>query len=310
MSLEIDTMIERRRLKRRLRYWRFGFFATLVFVVFIVFFLSNLSDKEGQFLTKAHIANVKIEGMIIDSEDYANQIKELADNDSVKAVIIDINSPGGTTLDSELLYDAIRVVAAKKPVVSHIKTLAASGGYIVAVAGDYVFAYGNSITGSIGVIFQAPDYSNLLDTIGVKVDTIKSSPAKGEPTGYSPMSDEAKENFELMVADSYDWFKKLVQERRGLNDTEIKSLADGRIFTGRQAVKVGLVDSLGDSNTIRKWLKKNHNIDLDLEVVDVEPKPEDLGFFGGIEGNINGFLQKIGVKSLNSVDGLVAVWQF
>src|SRR5690606_20318191 len=174
--------------------------------------------------------------------------------DAVKGVILILDSPGGTTVGGESIYEAVRKIAKKKPVATQVGTLAASAGYMIASASDHIVARQTSIVGSIGVLFQYPDLSKLLDTIGVKVETIKSSPLKAEPNYFSPASDEAKAMIRNMIMDSYDWFVGIVQERRSFTREEALALANGAVFTGRQALEKKLVDGLGGEDEAVAWL--------------------------------------------------------
>ena len=160
-----------------------------------------------------------------------------------------INSPGGTTAGSEQLYDALVRLKAKKPLVVVVEGLAASGGYITAIAADHIIAQQSSLVGSIGVLFQFPNFTELLKTVGVKVEEVKSSPLKAAPNGFEPTSPEARAALDALVKDSYAWFRGLVKERRGMDDASLEKVADGRVFTGRQAVELKLIDQLGDEKT-------------------------------------------------------------
>jgi protease-4 len=182
-------------------------------------------------------------------------------NSSAKAVIVHINSPGGTVAGSEELYESLIKVKAKKPMVVVVDGLAASGGYIAAMASDRIVAQQSAIVGSIGVIFQYPNVTELLKTIGVQVESIKSSPLKAAPSGYEPTSPEARAAVESIVRDSFDWFKGLVRDRRHLDDASLQKVSDGRVFTGRQAVELKLIDGLGDEQAAIDWLSKRRNID-------------------------------------------------
>ena len=165
-----------------------------------------------------------------------------------------INSPGGTTAGSEQLYDALMRLKAKKPLVVVVEGLAASGGYITAIAADHIVAQQSSLVGSIGVLFQFPNFTELMKTVGVKVEEVKSSPLKAAPNGFEPTSPEARAALDALVKDSYAWFRGLVKERRGMDDALLEKVADGRVFTGRQAVELKLVDQLGDEKTAVAWL--------------------------------------------------------
>ena len=196
------------------------------------------------------------------------------------AVIVHINSPGGTTAGSEQLYDALVRLKAKKPLVVVVEGLAASGGYIAAIAADHIVAQQSSLVGSIGVLFQFPNFSELLKTVGVKVEEIKSSPLKAAPNGFEPTSPEARAAIDALVKDSYAWFRGLVKERRGMDDELLEKVADGRVFTGRQAVDLKLIDGLGDEKAAIAWLVAEKKIKSDLPVYDYKLNPRfgDLTF--------------------------------
>ena len=179
-----------------------------------------------------------------------------------------INSPGGTTAGSEQLYDALVRLKAKKPLVVVVEGLAASGGYITAIAADHIIAQQTSLVGSIGVLFQFPNFAELMKTVGVKVEEVKSSPLKAAPNGFEPTSPEARAALDALVKDSYAWFRGLVKERRGMDDALLEKVADGRVFTGRQAVDLKLIDQLGDEKTAVAWLVAEKKIKSDLPVRD------------------------------------------
>ena len=191
-----------------------------------------------------------------------------------------INSPGGTTAGSEQLYDALVRLKAKKPLVVVVEGLAASGGYITAIASDHIVAQQSSLVGSIGVLFQYPNFTELLKTVGVKVEEVKSSPLKAAPNGYEPTSPEARAALDALVDDSYAWFRGLVKERRGMDDALLEKVADGRLFTGRQAVDLKLIDQLGDEKTAVAWLVAQKGVKKDLPVRDFKLSPRfgDLTF--------------------------------
>jgi protease-4 len=200
--------------------------------------------------------------------------------------------------------------------------LAASGGYIAAMASDRIVAQQSAIVGSIGVIFQYPNVSELLKTIGVQVETIKSSPLKAAPNGLEPTSPEARAAVESIVKDSYDWFKGLVRERRHLDDAGLAKVSDGRVFTGRQALGLKLIDGLGDEQAAIDWLAKEKNIDPKTPVRDypLSPRFGDLPFLhaaalGLLDAvGLNGLAERFrewgaiqAVERLN-LDGLLALW--
>ena len=319
MALDADAIVEKRRLRRRISFWRL----LSVFVIIAALFAVGLSGEDNGFLfsSRNHIARISIEGLITDNRKKIKLLNSARDSKKVKAVIVWINSPGGTTTGSETLFEAIREIAAVKPVVTVLGTVAASGGYIAALAGDRIIARGNTITGSIGVIFQWADVATLLDKVGVKMEEIKSSPLKGAPSPFVPISDEARRVTREMVTDSYNWFVDLVARRRPFDAARARQLADGRVYTGRQALKSGLIDAIGGEKEALAWFTSVKQIDKDLKVVDwTEQAYPDFGLtssalvqfarllgFGPLLGS--GFLNE---KSLAPerlrLDGLVVLW--
>jgi len=161
-----------------------------------------------------------------------------------------------------------------------VEGLAASGGYITAIASDHIVAQQSSLVGSIGVLFQFPNFGELMKTIGVKVEEVKSSPLKAAPNGFEPTSQEARDALDALVKDSYAWFKGIVKERRAMDDAQLEKVADGRVFTGRQAIDLKLIDELGDEKTAVAWLVAQKNVTKDLPVRDYKLSPRfgDLTF--------------------------------
>ena len=177
-----DYMIDRRRLRRKVTFWRV---AAVVVAALAIFGLAAANRTRLANDLTPHIARVKIGGLITGDDETLRLLRDV-ENSRASALILKIESPGGTTVGSERVYDAIRRVAAKKPVVAEVDTLAASGAYIAALGADHIVAYGNSLVGSIGVLFQFPNFGGLLEKIGVKVEEIKSSTLKASPNGFEP----------------------------------------------------------------------------------------------------------------------------
>ncbi len=260
MAATADMIIERRRIRRRLAFWRI--LAIVAIVAAVIGFLPRGSTL-GQ-----HVARVDIDGIILDDADRERALLAIADDDRAQALIVHVNSPGGTVVASESIYLALRKVAAKKPVVTVMDEYAASGGYVTALAGEHIIARGNTLTGSIGVVMEAPNIAGLLDKIGVEVMRVKSAPLKAEPSLTTPPSPEALRVQEELIADTFGWFRGLVAERRNLEGAALERVTDGRAFTGRQALELGLVDELGDEETALAWLRDTHGIDGSLGVVE------------------------------------------
>jgi protease-4 len=239
-----------------------------------------------------------------------------------KAVILSIDSPGGTVAGAEALYHAIRRLAEKKPVVAVVDGIGASGAYIVALASDRIFAPRNALIGSVGVIFQYPNFGEALKHLGISVEEIKSSPLKAAPNGYTPTSPEARAAIMSLVEDSYGWFKGLVRERRSLDDAQLKTAADGRVFTAHQALPMHLIDQIGDEKAARDWLAKNKGISKDLPLRDWEVKKLSTSFrwlsafsWAATELGLSALASLLASDAVTNfgaapqLDGLLALWQ-
>jgi protease-4 len=278
MSLDSDVIVDRRRIRRKLTFWRVA--AALIAIAAIVAIgLIVAPGGRGGLTASGSIARISIEGLIRSDQERVEALERL-EKSQTAAVIVHINSPGGTTAGSEQLFDALVRLKAKKPLVVVVEGLAASGGYITAIAADHIIAQQSSLVGSIGVLFQFPNFAELLKTVGVKVEEVKSSPLKAAPNGFEPTSPEAREALAALVKDSYAWFRGLVKERRGMDDALLEKVSDGRVFTGRQAVELKLIDQLGDEKTAVAWLVAQKGVKADLPVRDYKLSPRfgDLTF--------------------------------
>jgi protease-4 len=307
-------IVDRRRMRRQLTFWRVAAVAIAIAAIAAIV----TPGTRGTFTSAGSIARVNIEGLIRSDRDRVEALERLGKSRAA-AVIVHINSPGGTTAGSEQLYDSLMQLKAKKPMVVVVEGLAASGGYITAIAADHIVAQQSSLVGSIGVLFQYPNVSELLKTIGVKVEEVKSSPLKAAPNGFEPTSPEAREALDALVKDSYAWFKGLVKERRGMDEAQLGKVADGRVFTGRQAVDLKLIDELGDERAAIAWLVEQKGVKKDLPVRDYRlgPRFGDLTFLRAAAsitldavglGAIARQLENAGVDRLG-LDGMLALWQ-
>jgi protease-4 len=320
MSFESDVIVDRRRLRRKLTFWRVA--AALVAIVAVAG-AGLLASRSGNGLrTSGAIARIQIDGLIRSDNDRVAALERL-EKSSAPAVIVHINSPGGTTAGSEQLYDALTRLKAKKPMVVVVEGLAASGAYIAAMASDHIIAQQSSLVGSIGVLFQFPNFSELMKTVGVKVEEVKSSPLKAAPNGYEPTSPEARAALESLVKDSYAWFRGLVQTRRGMDDALLEKVADGRVFTGHQAIDLKLIDQLGDEKTAVAWLVSEKKIKSELPVRDfnLRPKFGDLTFLRaaasiGLDAlGLSAVARQVEAAGLTQaadqfgLDGMLALWR-
>ena len=316
-DIPADYLVDRRRLRRKLSFWRISAFLALAIALVVAGF--RIAAPGGVSPLSAHIARVTISGLITGDRDTLRLLRDVGQSRAA-AVILTIESPGGTTTGSEREYDAIRRLAAKKPVVAVVDDMAASGAYITALGADYIVARGNSLVGSIGVLFQYPNFSKLLDTVGVQVEEVKSSPLKAAPNGFEPTSPEARAVLASLVADSYAWFKGLVKERRHMSDAELAAVSDGRVFTGRQGLPLKLVDALGGEREAIAWLENEKGVAKNLPIRDWKKNRrfDGLGLLG-LSSDIAAFLgfnsladllrQGDQARQARLLDGLVSIWQ-
>ncbi|MBD0413701.1 signal peptide peptidase SppA [Oryzicola mucosus] len=311
MASTADDLIDRRRLRRKVTFWRAAALVVAgVGIVAAVGFLSRGSFGQAT----PHIAKVKIEGTITEDEDLLARLEDMRESAAVKGVILSIDSPGGTTAGGEAIFDAVRKLAAEKPVVAQVGTLAASAGYMIASASDHIVARQSSIVGSIGVLVQFPNFTGLMEKLGITLEEIKSSPLKAEPSPFNPTTEPEREMVRKLIMDSYDWFVGLVVERRPLSRAEVEVLADGSIFSGRQALANKLIDELGGEDEAVKWLGTK-GVDAELDVVEWKPKDSGSFFLPTSAAQLFGFqdstvdlIKKLGGERL-FLDGLLSVWQ-
>ena len=316
MANRADDIIDRRRLRRKLTFWRV---AALLLVAAAVVAGSSwlLRDRLGGAGIN-HIAKLKIEGTITEDDELLERIERIGKSAQVKGVIVWINSPGGTTAGGEAIYEAVRRLVAEKPVVAQVGTLAASAGYMIASAADHVVARQSSIVGSIGVLVQYPDVTGLMEMVGVKVEGVKSSPLKAEPSPFTPTTEEERAMIRALVMDSYNWFVGLVEERRPLSRAEVLAVADGSIFTGRQALERKLIDTLGGEREAVAWLATK-GVDAELSVVEWKSSQRGSMFsplslaqaaaaLTGLDRFAPDLARRTGADRL-FLDGLLSLWQ-
>lgn len=284
MTATADLILERRRTRRRLALWRI--LAIVAIAIAGVVALARFGgDAAGD-----RIARIRVDGVIFDDRERTALLARLAKTDSVKAVIVAIDSPGGTVVGSEAIFEGLRRIAETKPVVAVMGEAAASGGYITALGADYIIARRNTLTGSIGVVAEIPNVSELLDMAGIDVTRVKSAPLKAEPSLTTPPAEGAIEDQERLIADAFAWFKGVVGERRGLEGEALDAVADGRVYTGGQALDRGLIDAIGAEAEARAWLTETHGIDADMPVRDMPKENLPFGFDAerGVLGRILG----------------------
>ncbi len=299
MSLETDALIDRRRLTRWLGLWRTVAILAILAVAIVV-----LGRTAGSPWQKPHIARLAVTGLISEDRERDQTLGRIAKDANVRALIVYINSPGGTVVGGETLFRELRQIAQTKPVVAVMGTLATSGGYMAALGADYIFAGNGSITGSIGVILQAADVTGLLEKLGVSMEAIKSGPLKAVPNPFEPLTEEGREATRVVVMDMYNLFVDMVTERRNLPREEVVKLADGRVYSGRQAVENRLIDAVGGEEEARDWLAQQREIPRAIPVREVRIERANQGVLGWA-GQLAG---KALFSERLTLDGLVSLW--
>lgn len=316
MAMRADDLIDRRRLRRKLTFWRVAAF--LVLAAAVIGFSAWFYD--GKFTGRAldHIAKVRIEGTITEDEELIKRLEAIRKSPAVKGVILSIDSPGGTTVGGESIFEEVRKLAGDKPVVAEVGTLAASAGYMIASAADHIVARKTSIVGSIGVLIQYPDVSGLMDKLGIKLEEVKSSPLKASPSPFKPTNDDERAMVRKLILDSYDWFVGIVADRRKMTHEQALALADGSIFTGRQGLANHLVDALGGEQEAIDWLATK-GVDGKLKVIEWKDTDRRGGFLFsqsmakmaakalGLPDAGGDVIHELGADRL-FLDGLVSVW--
>lgn len=317
MTLETESLLERRRLRRRLSFWR-----SLGVIAAVLLLGTALLGSEGltQLGQQPQIARVAIEGAITDDREQLQLLKRVAEADHVRGVLVFINSPGGTTTGGESLFEGLRKVAEKKPVVAQFGTVAASAGYIAGLGTDYIVARGNTITGSVGVLVQWPEVDQLLDKIGVKMNTLKSGELKATPNPFEPLDEASRRSTQGMIDESYRWFVGLVEDRRKIKIGDVPGLQSGRIYSGREALQHKLIDQIGGEPEAMQWLQSK-GIASDLKIVEWKPTQPGGGFWlssavaklttgwlGDIGQALGGALTSDARLRTVGLDGLLSVW--
>jgi protease-4 len=322
MSMTADQIVDRRRIRRKLTFWRVvAFLAVLVLIGGAIVAFGNGGEAFPRAVPP-QIARVSITGFIGTDRRQREMLDRIAETDAVKGVIVAIDSTGGSTTGGEELYEGLRRLAAKKPTVAAVGTVGASAAYMAAIATDRIFVRRTSLTGSIGVLFQYPELSGLIDKLGVRVEEQKSGTLKAEPTFFRPASDEAKQMIAGLIDDSFNWFVDIVAERRQLPRPDALALADGRIFTGGQALAAKLADEIGGEDAAVAWLATK-GVDEDLPVRDWQPRQDRPWYSFGSDAFIPWVARILGLAPdpgttavLDQIlpenlmlDGLKSVWQ-
>ena len=240
-------------------------------VAAIAGFIGRVSESDAD---KPHLVVLNLEGPIFDSEPYLTLLSEIGRDKNCRGVLLRVESPGGAVGSSQEIYSALKRLRAKgMPLVVSFGNIAASGGYYAGLAGERIFANPGTLTGSIGVIFQFPEVEGLLEKVGVSIQTVKSGALKDVASPVRKATPAEMVYLQNVIDDTYAQFVEDVAESRGMPPDSVHAYADGRVFTGRQALRAGLVDTLGGLDDARAYLIAQTGADEDIPWV-VEPKPK------------------------------------
>lgn len=304
MALSADTLLERSRLKQQVTRWRI--LALVAFVAVVAVLFDQFGGSGTGTIERDHIARFTLEGVILDDLAREEQLAELRSNPRVKAVLVRLDTPGGSAVAGMELYRRLREIAdSGKPVVAVMRDVAASAGYLAALGADRIYANEGTLTGSIGVIIQTAEFSELAEKIGVRPVTIKTGKMKDALSPYRPVEPEARDMLQGVIDDFFAVFVATVAERRELSEDKVRLLADGRIFSGVQAERLHLIDAIGNEQDALAWLESEKKITKGLPLKDVHDPMEDLPF---IQQFMGGVMQKFSPFASGTLDGLVAIW--
>lgn len=256
------------------------FFAVIFILILILSLVMTVSRKSP---LGDKVALVRVTGVILDSSDVIEELKEHSKDSSVKAIVLRIDSPGGAVAPSQEIYEEIKKIKEKKKVIVSMGTVAASGGYYISAPADRIVANAGTLTGSIGVIMEIPNISGLMQKIGVETQVIKSGAHKDIASIFKSLKPEEKEILQTVLDDVHDQFIQAVSEGRGIKFEQIKKLADGRIFTGRMAKEVGLVDEIGNLQDAIMLAGELTGIKGEPQVVQ---KKEEFSFIDMLKGEL------------------------
>lgn len=305
MALDADILLDRRRLKKSIFRWRVLAVVAIIIAIVVAFARSGADDVVWGNIGP-RIVEVNIEGVITEDPYLLDALEQIEGDSDVAGLIVHINSPGGTMVGGEALFESLRRIGETRPIVAEMGTVAASGGYMTAIAADHIIAHRGTVTGSIGVIFQSMNFTGTLEKLGVEPLTVKSGPLKAVPNPFEPTDDAARTAMESLISDMFGVFVDMVAERRGMDTETVRQLADGRVYTGQQAVANGLIDEIGGRREALRWLQDEMGVSPDAAVVPIEiDYPEDSLMTALFEGNIGKMLSSEGLK----LDGLLTVWQ-
>ena len=301
MSLEADLLAERRRLSRRVSLWRTLAVLGVIAALAVIFGRGDM----GGLASGEHVLRLRIEGVITEDRRLLEAIEEARTDSSARAMLLVIDSPGGSMAGGEALHGALKRFAEQKPIVALMGGTAASAGYMIAMPAQHVLAREATVTGSIGVLLQSFDVSELMARLGVRPDILATGPFKAQPNPFQPLTDQGRAEMMRVLEDLHAQFIAMVVAGRRMEEARVRALADGRVFTGRQALGLGLIDAIGGEAEARAWLAAQKDVPAALPVRDLEPRDRVEKFLNRYVGSL--------VKTLMAewfgVDAPRAVWQ-
>lgn len=303
MALNADLLLDRLALKRQLTRWR------ILAVLLLILLLLAATGRLGKHHTpnEDYIARLSISDVILDDPAMEALLEDAASDPHMKALVVRLNTPGGSAVAGQELYLGLRGIAQYKPVVAVMRDLAASAGYLAALGADRIYAREGTLTGSIGVLIQAAEVTELAEKLGIKPIAIKSSPLKATPSPFEKYTPQEAEVMNALVQDFHEVFLNIVAERRHLSKSVAQKLGDGRVYSGRQAVEYKLVDAIGGEADALDWLRDEKKISDRLPVIDIEPEREELPWLEEALGSVvpARWLQ----GATGKLDGLRLIWQ-
>lgn len=301
MSLEADLLAERRRLSRRVSLWRTLAVLGVIAALAVIFGRGDM----GGLASGEHVLRLRIEGVITEDRRLLEVIEEARTDTSARAMLLIIDSPGGSMAGGEALHGALKRFAEQKPIVALMGGTAASAGYMIAMPAQHVLAREATVTGSIGVLLQSFDVSELMARLGVRPDILTTGPFKAQPNPFQPLTDQGRAEMMRVLEDLHGQFIAMVVAGRRMDEARVRPLADGRVFTGRQALGLGLIDAIGGEAEARAWLAAQKDVPVALPARDLEPRDRVEKFLNRYVGSL--------VKTLMAewfgVDAPRAVWQ-
>ena len=265
-SLDADLLLDRRRLKRRLVLWRIVAIVAVLGAAAVVVGGGRTGGLPGE----RHVTRVNVSGIISSNRKLIEAVTALAKDRNVAAVVLAVDSPGGSVAGGESLHDALERVAAAKPVVTVMGGTAASAGYMISLPAARIFASNATLTGSIGVILETGNAAGLLDKLGLSAEAIISGPLKDQPSFTHGLSPAGREYLQALVGDLFGQFVTMVAQARHLDEAQVRTMADGRAYSGRQALALGLVDAIGGEPEAREWLAKEKGVSASLPIRDLK----------------------------------------